>query len=221
MSKVLDLIYKAGPDFYQILISLGSGENGTEKNEVLDIIEELVASEATKNGTNVVMVPSDTAMRAFLKEIGMKSVDEMLWLPSRREFVLSHVGTVKSNLGRGKGQALGAVVGGVFKSKQDPRTGLDVGFKVKTKSKQSCDELTGIIRWVVSRKHDVNHIGSANRFDTKFAGPEYDQYQNDEGRLDCADFYRIPGTLQNNETRLRLLNENRPSTVSQFAKFNK
>ena len=217
--KVLNLIYDAGQEFYNVIAAQGEwGDDGSVgKNNLFDRIEMLVSTEATKNGSNVILVPSDGAMREFYRSVGLKSWEELAKLPSAMEFVLAHIGFVKSNIGRGKfGAAAGQLVGGTFKGENQGGRGTEVGYKLKTKKEQSCDEGFGRVKWVVKSKNSVTWQGSANRFDTVYAGREWDGNENDTGRLDCADFYRIPVTLENEQIRLRLLAENRQSYQRKF-----
>lgn len=204
-SKVLSLIKQAGPEFYQVLTAL-------ERTDLLEQIELLVATEATKNGSNVVLVPSDSAMREFYRSVGLKSAKELASRPSARAFIIAHAGTVKANLGRGKvGGFAGAFVGGHFDSLDRDTRSTDIGFKIMTKSSRTCDEGMGLVKWVVSYKNDVTHMGSANRMDTRYAGEEYDGDANEEGRLDCADFYRIPVVISGEQVVRRILAEGRSS----------
>ena len=218
-NKIIDLIYNSSSYFWGIIQEQGTldSEGNVLKNELLDKIELLVASEATKNGTNVVFVPSDSAIRAFLRTIGLRDWRELAALPSASDFVLSHIGSVESKVGRGGfGAFTGAVVGGTFISEVLGNPKTSVGLRFKTNSNSSCDDNMGLVSWVIERRNDVKHLGSANRYDTVYAGSEYDVEMNEEGRLDCADFYSIPKTLDDGVLRDRLLFENRPTYQRKF-----
>lgn len=210
--KVIELLYASGREFYDLCVLFGPEGDRLVNNDILIRIEQLIATEASKDGSNVLLIPSDSAMREFYRSIGLKSAIELSQLRSSQEFVLAHIGIVKANIGRGKfGGALAGIVGGYFKSEDLGVTRSEVGFKLKKKGQTNCDEMQGLLKWVVKSKNEVKHIGSANRIDTMYADPEYDIYQVDSGKLDCADFYRIPITLETEQIRLRLLEEKRPS----------